>query len=311
MRPIGLALALLAFTVLDSAAADRLLVARAPYVLAPYDSLAHPDRFVDRADYDSTRADSTIRIERVTYRSDSLTVAAYVAAPSHGPTGKRPGIVFVRGSWTVRDIGWQLAPMFRRLVRAGFVVIAPLLRGSDGAPGRDEMGGADLADLMCAPALARELGSIDLRRLYLYGESRGGMMVLLALRDRFPACAAATYGAFTDLEGMVAADTTHLEPMARMIWPSWPTERAAIAARRSAQRWPERLRVPLLLMQGTADRQVPPTQAPALAAAVRAAGGRATARLFDGAGHTLRGHEAARDSLAVAWFRGAGPCGLP
>jgi dipeptidyl aminopeptidase/acylaminoacyl peptidase len=129
--------------------------------------------------------------------------------------------------------------------------------------------------------------------------------VLQALRDRFPARAAATFGAFTDLDSMIAADTTHLEPMARMIWPAWPTDHDAIAARRSAQRWPGRIRAPLLLMHGADDKQVSPRQSTALADAIRREHGRCEVRIFPGVGHTLRGSEAARDSAAVAWFRAA------
>ena len=42
----------------------------------------------------------------------------------------------------------ELLVPFHRLADAGFVIVAPMYRGSEGAPGRDEMGGADLADLM-------------------------------------------------------------------------------------------------------------------------------------------------------------------
>lgn len=284
-------------------ARDGDVVSRRPYALAPWDSLARADRFVDRADYERTAADPGFRMERLTYRSDSLVVSAYAAVPARG-AGRHPGIVFVRGSWRVGDIGWQLAPMMRRLAARGFVVVAPLLRGSDGSEGLDEMGGADLNDVFAARAVAAALGA-DTARLVLYGESRGGVMSLLALASGFPARAVVTVGAFTDLDSMIAADTTVFEPVARMVWPDWPTRRGAIAATRSAARWPERLRAPLLLMHGAGDRQLSSRHATRLADAVRRAGGRAESRVLEGAGHTLRGREAERDSLAVEWFRRA------
>lgn len=284
-------------------ARDGDIVSRQPYALPPWDSLARAERFVDRTDYERTASDRDLRIERVTYRSDSLVVSAYAVAPARGAR-RHPGIVFVRGSWRVGDIGWQLAPMMRRLAARGFVVVAPMIRGSDGSPGADEMGGGDLRDVLAARRVAAAVGA-DTTRLMLYGESRGGMMCLLALANGFPARAAVTVGAFTDLDSMVAADTTAFEPVARMVWPDWPVRRATIAAARSAARWPERLRAPLLLMHGSGDRQVSPHHATRLAEAVRRAGGRAEARVFEGAGHTLRGRESERDSLAVAWFRRA------
>ena len=103
----------------------------------------------------------------------------------------------------------------------------------------------------------------------------------------------------------IAADSTNLAPVARAIWATWQTDHDAIATRRSAQRWPERIRAPLLLMHGANDSQVSPGQSAALAAAVRREHGRCEVRVFAGAGHTLRGSESARDSTAVAWFRAA------
>jgi dipeptidyl aminopeptidase/acylaminoacyl peptidase len=303
IRTSGTSLVLLAILAAGATFAhDGDVVSRRAYRFPEWDSLRSAERYVDRDDYERARRDARFRMERIEYRSGALTVSAYVYAPAARPARRRPCVIYVRGSWTVRDIGWQLAPTFRRLAEGGFVVIAPLLRGSDGSAGKDEMGGADLEDLLGAARVAATSDVADSSRLFLYGESRGGMMVLQALRDGFLARAAATIGAFTDLDSMILADTTALEPVARAIWPDWPTRRAEIAERRSAQRWASRLRAPVLLMHGAADPQVAPAHALRLAAAVRAAGGRAATMIFPGAGHTLRGHESARDSAAIAWF---------
>jgi dipeptidyl aminopeptidase/acylaminoacyl peptidase len=300
-----LLIVVLATLIPSSAGAEHTILSRTPYRYAPWDSLSKPEHFVDRSDYEDTAHDRALTMERLTYASDSLRVAAYLAA-SHVPARRpRPCIVYVRGSWRVGDIGWQLAPTFRRLVRAGFVVIAPLLRGSDGEVGTDEMGGSDLSDLMRVREVALATGLVDTSKLFLYGESRGGMMVLQALRDGFPARAAATFGAFTDLDSMIAADSTHLAPVARAIWPSWPTDHDAIAMRRSAQRWPGRIHVPLLLMHGADDIQVSPRQSTTLAAAIRRERGTCEVRVFPNAGHTLRGSESVRDSMATSWFSAA------
>jgi len=58
-------------------------------------------------------------------------------------------IVYNRGSFT-RPSGFagEMLVMANRYGQAGFIVVAPHYRGSNGWLGRDEMGGADLADLM-------------------------------------------------------------------------------------------------------------------------------------------------------------------
>ena len=61
-----------------------------------------------------------------------------------------------------------------------------MLRQSDGSEGRDEMGGADVDDLMDVLPLARSLAYVDTNNLFMYGESRGGMMTYQAVRRGFP-----------------------------------------------------------------------------------------------------------------------------
>ena len=137
--------------------------------------------------------DSRYVLEKVRYRSDGLAVIAYFYHPRKSEGTKRPVIVFNRGSYVRADIAPELLPMFHRLANAGFSVVAPMYRGSDGGEGRDEMGGADVNDLMNIFPVLSQLDSLDTRNVFLYGESRGGMMVFQAIRDGFPARAAATY----------------------------------------------------------------------------------------------------------------------
>lgn len=100
----------------------------------------------------------------------------------------------------VRDSRFRLE---RVVYEAGFRMVAPMLRGSEGAAGEDRLGGDELHDLMVAPALVRNLAAGDPDQLFLLGESCGGMMVFQALRDGFPAKAAAVVGAHTDQLAML------------------------------------------------------------------------------------------------------------
>ncbi len=196
-------------------------------------------RMFPRAEYEQALADTAFTFERCTYFSDGLPVVAYLYGSLHAGV-RQPTIVFNRGSYVHGDIGAELLPMFHRLARAGFVVIAPLYRGSDGAPGHDEMGGSDLHDLMNIVPLAASLATVDTSRLYLYGESRGGVMVFEALREGFPARAAATFGAFTDFDSLLDADRVRYDRIIPIVWPEFATQHAAIAESRSVERWPDR-----------------------------------------------------------------------
>jgi dipeptidyl aminopeptidase/acylaminoacyl peptidase len=213
-----------------------------------------------------------------------------------------PAVIYNRGSFTRTEFADELMAVFHRLGQAGFIVIAPMLRQSGGAEGRDEMGGADLADLMNARLVAGELGTIDMRNLFLYGESRGGMMTFQAIRDGFPARAAATFGAFTDL-GAYFSEVPQLAAMAPKIWPAYATESAAIHERRSAVAWADRLDVPLLLMHGGNDQSVSPSHALALAAKLEAAKKPYELVVRAGANHTMTQWRHERDRHAVEWFQ--------
>ena len=269
--------------------------------LPSYDSVQGLAPYGLREAYAAAAADRRFVMEQIRYPSDGLTVLAYVYRPV-ASSGRLPVIVFNRGSWTWESFHAQLLVMAHRLAEAGYVVVAPMYRGSGGAPGRDERGGADLDDLLNLRPVLASLSGVDPARVYLYGESRGGMMVYQALRAGFPARAAAVFGASTDLEGMLAAPKG-LE-MARKIWPEeLEKDRKALVERRLAVRWPERISAPVLIMHGGADRSCPPEQSLKMAEALQAAGKAYELKIFHGEGHVLSGRAEERDQDAVRWFQ--------
>lgn len=288
--------------VAQSPRGDGDIIARTEYQLPPYDQAPGMQSYATRAEYDEAVDDTAFQLERVVYASDGLPVIAYVYAPRSSTSALLPTVVFNRGSYIQGELAHQLIAMFHRLATRGFVVIAPLYRGSAGAPGADEMGGADLHDLMNVVPLARRLGFVDVANLFLYGESRGGMMTLLAVKSGFPARAAATFGAFTDLGALMDAAPSRYEPLIKQIWPDFATRREEILRSRSAQAWPEALTVPLLLMHGGADRDVDPGQTLALATKLQQLGRPYELYVYAGDNHVLSAHRIERDTRAVAWF---------
>ena len=138
--------------------------------------------------------------------------------------------------------------------------------------------------------------------MFLYGESRGGMMALQALRDGFPARAAAVVGTFTDLE-QYAKEDPQVAAMAPKLFPDYETNRAAFVERRSAVRWADRIRVPLLIMHGGNDTGVNPAHALRLAAVLLQSGKTYELVIAAGARHVLDPFEAERDERAIRWFR--------
>ncbi len=88
-----------------------------------------------------------------------------------------------------------------------------------------------------------------------------------------------------------------------MIFPDFEERREEIISRRSALRWPERLGIPLLLMHGSADRDVPPSQTLQLATQLAKSQKEFGVIVFPGGDHILQRRRVERDRQAVDFFR--------
>lgn len=271
-----------------------------PAALPDYDSDRAIGWAASRDDYAAARADTRFVLEQFTYVSDGLTVGAYLYRPRTRPPGKSPVIVFNRGSWT-RPNGFagEMLVMANRFAQAGYLVVAPQYRGSNGWRGRDELGGAELHDLMNLPREIAKIPGADPSQLFLAGESRGGAMVYMALRDGFPARAAAVWGAFTDLEPLLASG-----PQAGAVQTIWPdVAHDELVRTRSALRWADRIDVPVLVMYGGADQDIPLSQSQRMDAELTRLGKTHDFIVYADQQHVIGGRGAERDAATVAWFR--------
>lgn len=242
-------------------------------------------------------------LQRIVYQVDGLRVTGCLAQPS--TPGPHPCLIWNRGgnrefgAWSDRSAAVVLA----RAASWGYLIVATQYRGNAGGEGREEFGGADLADVLALIPLLEALPTADASRLGIYGQSRGGMMTYLALAatDRF--AAAAVDAGMADL-----ADSTHrrsdIERLAPELIPDWAADRTGAIARRSAVNWPEKLatRTPILLLHGTADDRVDVSHARRMAAALAQLGRPHQLVEFEGGDHALSAHRTAANERLRAWF---------
>jgi acylaminoacyl-peptidase len=127
-------------------------------------------------------------------------------------------------------------------------------------------------------------------------------MVYMALRDGFPAKAAAVWGAFTDLEPLVASGP--LAKAGAAIWPQYENDRETLYRTRSAMRFADRLTTPILIMHGGADDDIPISQSQRMDAELTRLGARHKFIVFEGEKHVIGGRGAERDAATIAWFQG-------
>ena len=152
---------------------------------------------------------------------------------------------------------------------------------------------------MTAPMSATWLASqglADPARLAIRGGSAGGYTTLCALTFRHDFSAGASYFGVGDLAAL-ARDTHKFESRyLDLLVAPWP-DGVAVYDERSPIHFVDRIRTPVLVLQGADDRVVPQAQADELVAALARNGVPHGYLLFQGEGHGFRRAENRRRAL--------------
>jgi dipeptidyl aminopeptidase/acylaminoacyl peptidase len=259
--------------------------------------------YATKEEYEKSVADKNFEFSKLIYLSDNLKVKAYLYKPKNIKS-KLPVIVFNRGSYLRGDIAPESVAFFHRLASEGFVIVAPMYRQSDGGEGRDEMGGADVNDLMNIVPLIRSFDFADADNLFLYGESRGGIMTYLVLKRKFPANAAAVFGAITNLEGYLKDNAKTFTPkVLSQFWSAYEQNKEKLLNDRSAIKWADSINTPILIMHGGSDPVVSPMQSLSFAEKLQSSGKTYQLKIYSGDNHILAKNRVERDREAVSWFK--------
>jgi dipeptidyl aminopeptidase/acylaminoacyl peptidase len=213
---------------------------------------------------------------------------------AEGLPGERPPLVVMShgGPTSFAFAGLNLEKQL--FTSRGFAVVDVDYGGSSGY-GREYMrrldgkwGVVDVDDCVNAARFLAEKGEVDPRRMAIRGGSAGGFTTLGALvfkPDVF-AAGASHYGV-GDLEAL-ARDTHKFESryLDRLVAP-YPAG-VELYRERSPIHFTDRIRAPLIVLQGADDRVVPVAQAELLVAALRERRIPHAYLLFEGEGHGFR-----------------------
>lgn len=222
-------------------------------------SYANDGEIVDEQPVDGeTKFEDVVRT-KITYMSDGLEVFGYMTRPAADKT-KLPLIVYLHGGY--ENEYWMQTSAVNGLLSGiasqGYVVIAPQYRG--GSIGKDEMGGADLNDVINMIELAKNLDYVDAENIYLIGGSRGGLMALLLAKENIDGIKG---GAITSgLYSIQFNYNYHKGVSARLFFMNeigleTPEENPLGYAKRSATMWANKIDIPLLMIHGTDDEECP------------------------------------------------------
>jgi dipeptidyl aminopeptidase/acylaminoacyl peptidase len=185
----------------------------------------------------------------------------------------------------------------------GFAVVDVDYGGSTGygRAYRERLNGnwgiVDLQDCINAARFLVERGDADPERLLITGGSAGGYTTICALTFTDAFAAGASYFGIADLEQFGGGETHKFELRYEHTLVGPYPERADLYQERSPIHFTDRLSTPMLVLQGTDDRVVPPSQAELIVGALRERGVPHAYVLYDGEGHGFRKAENIAGSL--------------
>jgi dipeptidyl aminopeptidase/acylaminoacyl peptidase len=244
-----------------------------------------------------------VTIHEITYDSGGIPVSGFLFKPRE--PGPHPAIIYNRGGYgefgmLVPDLTFlQLAD----LAAAGFVVVASQYRGTAGAPGHDGFGGEDVEDVLALVDVLEGMDSIEVGQIGMVGHSRGGMMTYLALSRTDRIRAAVVLAGPTDLVAGLGDRPEMMRVYTQAFGRDDSDIEAALMERSAINRvamFPQT--TPILIVHGTADWRVSPTDS--LNMAGRLLAHRIPFRLvmLEGGDHGLSEYELEVQTMIRDWF---------
>ncbi|KAF2094208.1 putative dipeptidyl peptidase IV [Rhizodiscina lignyota] len=223
-----------------------------------------------------------------------------------GPAGAKPPLIMYMHGGPIAHITPGLALSRQYWTSRGFAYVCVNHAGSTGygRAYRDELYGSwgilDVNDAVsCVSYLVSE-GLIDPKRVGIVGESAGGYAVLQALTTHPDVWAGGVslYGV-SDLKGLITGThkfESHFVQELVLQKDMTEEEQEQVYKARSARFHADKIKAPLLLLQGDADTVVPEEQTRVMEDVMKKQGRKVKVVIFEGEGHGFR----KKESIALA-----------
>ena len=183
---------------------------------------------------------------------------------------KIPFVIYNRGGNTSMGMN---SPAWTANLAAFFnaVSFASQYRGVDGGTGMDEFGGADLNDVVKLIDFCEEFSFVDSDEIYMYGESRGGMMTYQVIRQDNRIKKAIVVSGVAD-SFMSYKERDSMKRVYISLVGGTPDELPEEYEKRSATYWADEIKCPVLIIHGKLDTRVSFAQAEKMVQCLEEAG---------------------------------------
>lgn len=260
------------------------------------------------------RYGDSVAMDYIRYPSGTELIPGHVFRARNAPAGVRlPAIVLVHGGFHER-LSPEWFAMIAELAGRGYLVIFPEYRGSRGYGEnhfQNDYGVTDTADVLAASTYLARRPDVDPDRLAIIGESRGGMVTLLAIEQepkRFKA--AVDIVGLTDFVAYMAYKPEYRRQEVARQSPSlggkMPNENLAAYMAISPINGVDKIETPLLVLATTGDKIAPLTlHTGRLLDALKARDKVFDAKIYDNApgGHVfMHGDQPERDDAMARIF---------
>ena len=269
-----------------------------PAAVVAYDP-RHGAREVRRVDIEALRDGDRPHPEAVeVHTPDGATTHAFVYPPTNedhqGPDDERPPLVVFTHGGPTGHVAPVLSAQVAYWTSRGFAVADVNYRGSSGfgRAYRDALQGQwgvhDVTDTIAVARQLAERGHVDAQRMVIRGGSAGGFTTLAVLTSpEHPFAGGTSFFGVADI-GALMEHTHKFESryLDGLVGPL--PEAAELCRQRSPITHVDRLRRPLLVLQGLEDAVVPPAQSDAIVAACARHGVPHAYLTFEGEQHGFR-----------------------
>ena len=239
--------------------------------------------------------------KKIVYKSGGHKVVGFIVEPKNPVSHKLPCIIYNRGgsgefgAIDSRSLFFPLA----RMAQWGYVVITTQYSGNGGSEGTDEFGGKDLEDVLNLYKVLQTYPLADVTKIGMYGGSRGGMMLYLALvKVKWIKAAVSVYGASNLVRG--AKERSGMNDTMKKMFGGSLAEKKKRSAVFWAHLFPKK--TPLLLMHGLADWRVSPLDSLDLSRELYKYHVPHRLVLFEGNDHGLTENRKESNEMIKKWF---------